>query len=230
MTASGDDTGRHGASGVLAVPTRRVFVIVAAVGLLVFVLFGVLAEVPWTALRHLDAIAPADGHRLSSHAVALRTPALVITDLGSPLAVDVVTVLAAAWLLLVRRWRLAGVVLIARFGELTCESLTKLVVSRPRPHLLPMLTSGSGTSFPSGHAAGSVAAYGAILLVVAVHVGRRPSWWIVVLVAAFLFAVAASRVILGVHYPTDVLGGMALGLAWAALAFVVLTPGRPRTC
>jgi membrane-associated phospholipid phosphatase len=213
----------------MIVPTRRVLVAIAAVALVVFVVLGVLAEVRWAGLRHLDAIAPANGYRLSSHNAAVRIPALVITDLGSPLAVDIVTVLAAAGLLLARRWRLAAVVLVSRLGELACESLAKLVVGRPRPHLLPMLTSASGTSFPSGHSAGSVAAYGAILLAVAVCLGRPPSRWIVVLVTVFLFAVAASRVLLGVHYLTDVLGGMELGLAWVALAFAVLAPGRPRT-
>jgi undecaprenyl-diphosphatase len=212
----------------MTVPTRRELVVIAAVALVMFVLLGVLAKVPWTGLRHLDTIASADGYRLSSHNAAVRIPALVITWLGSPLAVDIVTVLAAAWLSLVRRWRLAAVVLVARSGELACESLAKLVVGRPRPHLLPMLTSASGTSFPSGHSAGSVAAYGAILLAVAVCLGRPPSPWVVALMTLFLFAVAASRVVLGVHYPTDVLGGMELGLAWVALAFAVLAPGRPR--
>jgi membrane-associated phospholipid phosphatase len=214
----------------MTVPTRRVLVVVAAVALVVFVLLGVLAEVPWAGLRHVDAIAPVNGYRLSSHNAAVRIPALVITDLGSPLTVDIVTVLAAAWLSLARRWRLAAVVVVARLGELACESLTKLVVDRPRPHLLPLLTSASGTSFPSGHSAGSVAAYGAILLAVAVCLGQPPSRWVVALMTVFLFAVAASRVVLGVHYPTDVLAGMELGLAWVALAFAVLAPGRPSTC
>jgi len=219
MTASSDDAGHQGLSDGTTMPARRTLFVIAAVALVVFVLFGVLAKVPWPGLRHLDALAPANGYRLSSHSAAVRIPALVITNLGSPLAVDIVTVLAAIWLSLVRRRRLVVVVLVARLGELACESLAKLVIGRPRPHLLPLLTSASGTSFPSGHAAGSVAAYGTILLVVAVCVGRPPSWWIVVLVSVFLCAVATSRVILGVHYPTDVLGGMALGLAWVTLAW-----------
>lgn len=213
-------------------PPRRTLFVIAAVALVVFVLFGVLAEVPWPGLRHLDAIAPAGGYRLSAHNAAVRIPALVITDLGSPVAVDVATVLAAIWLLRVRRWRLAAVVLVARLGELATESLAKLVVDRPRPHLLPLLTSASGTSFPSGHAAGSAATYGAILLVVTMCMGRR-SRWLQALVLAFLCAVAVSRVLLGVHYPTDVLGGLALGVAWVALACslnsgTTVTPrGRP---
>jgi undecaprenyl-diphosphatase len=141
----------------------------------------------------------------------VRGPAIVITDLGSPLAVDVVTLVAACCFALLRRAPLGLVVLLARFGELACGTVVKLLVERPRPDLLPRLTSASGASFPSGHVAGSTAAYGAIVL-----------------------AVAASRVLLGVHYPTDVLGGLALGVAWAAGSFALpisvrSTARTPRT-
>jgi undecaprenyl-diphosphatase len=208
--------------------TRRALVVVAVASALVFVLCGVLATVSWPALRHLDALAPSDGHRWSMATTAVRVPAKVITTLGSPTAVDVVTVLAAGFLLLRKKIRLAIVVVVARLGELGTESLAKLVVGRPRPDMLPVLTSASGSSFPSGHAAGSAVVYGSLVLVAAVLWDRPPPWWVTSLVAAFVVLVAASRVVLGVHYPTDVLGGLALGAAWAAVALAVV-PGALRS-
>jgi undecaprenyl-diphosphatase len=208
--------------------TRRALVVVAVASALVFVLCGVLATVSWPALRHLDALAPSAGHRWSMATAAVRVPAKVITTLGSPTAVDVVTVLAAGFLLLRKKIRLAIVVVVARLGELGTESLAKLVVGRPRPDLLPVLTSASGSSFPSGHAAGSAVVYGSLVLVAAVLWDRPPPWWVTSLVAAFVVLVAASRVVLGVHYPTDVLGGLALGAAWAAVALAVV-PGALRS-
>jgi undecaprenyl-diphosphatase len=207
--------------------SRRALLVVAVAAALVFVLCGVLATVPWPALRHLDAIAPSAGHRWSEATAGARVPAIVITTLGSPTAVDVVTVVVAVVLALRRRIRLAVVVVVARLGELGTESLAKLVVGRPRPDLLPVLTSAGGPSFPSGHSAGSAAVYGSVALVAVVLLGRPLPWWVTSLVAAFLVLVAASRVVLGVHYPTDVLGGLALGTAWAVLALAVVPGARP---
>jgi hypothetical protein len=98
-----------------------------------FVLFGILAEVQWTELRHLDEIAPTDGYLLSSHTAALRIPTPVITNLGSPLAVEIATVLATAWLLPVRHcgagtWPTKGVLT----GALQSPSTTLFVVDGAR--------------------------------------------------------------------------------------------------
>jgi hypothetical protein len=79
----------------------------AALALLAFALFGVLALLPWPTLRHLDGQAPAAGDHLATRSPAIRTPALVITDLGSPLAADIVTVVAAGCFALLRRPPLA---------------------------------------------------------------------------------------------------------------------------
>lgn len=201
----------------MRLPARTTLVVVAVVALVLFVAFGVLAEVPWPWLRHVDAAAPAAGHAASLHHAVLRVVARVVTDLGSPTAVDVVAVAAAAWWAWRRQWWLVATMAVARLGELGVESLAKAVVGRPRPPLLPVLTSASNTSFPSGHSAGSAAVYGTLAVLLAL----RLTWPVVV----FALLVAASRVVLGVHYPTDVLAGLALGTAWVAAALIVVSFG-----
>jgi undecaprenyl-diphosphatase len=213
--------------GSVTLPSRRVLLVVAAVAGLVFVLFGVLAVLPWSALRHADALGPSAGYGLARHAAGVRVPGIVVTDVGSSLVVDVVTVVAVVWLLLLRRLRFAMVVLVARAGELASGLVAKLVVGRERPDLLPRLTSASGDSFPSGHSAGSAAVYGAIALILVALGAAR---WVLSAAVVLVLAIAASRVLLGVHYPTDVLGGMALGVAWMAIAFAVLSPGNVVRC
>jgi undecaprenyl-diphosphatase len=207
--------------------SRRQAITVAAGALAAFVVFAVLAEVPLPALRHVDALAPTAGHRLLLHDSSLRIAARVVTDVGSPLAVDIVAAVAVAAWLIARHWRVAAVVAVARLGELATESAVKAIVHRPRPNLLPQLTSASGTSFPSGHTAGSAATYGAIVVLLCAALGTRGRVGAVVGVAVFVAAVGTSRVLLGVHYPTDVLGGAALGLCWVAVAFAL--PWRPVT-
>ncbi|WP_098961411.1 phosphatase PAP2 family protein [Pseudonocardia sp. N23] len=113
----------------------------------------------------------------------------------------------------------------ARLGELATETLLKQGIGRPRPALEPALTTATGFSFPSGHTAGTAAVACVLaLLLLGVHqVGRRRAgllrWGAVVIVTGVIVAtVACSRVLLGVHYPSDVLGGALLGTACALLA------------
>lgn len=196
----------------------------AAASAAAVVVFLTLAVVPWPALRNLDAAAPAAGHAWLTHATAARVVARVVTDLGSPVAVNVIAAIAVIILLVVRRWRAAVLIAIARLGELATVSLLKVAVHRPRPDLLPQLTSAAGTSFPSGHAGGSAAVYGAVAIVVGASLGAAARRRLLVGVAVWVTLIAASRVLLGVHYPTDVMGGIAAGVLWVALAVALIPP------
>jgi len=108
-------------------------------------------------------------------------------------------------------------------------SAAKTLVARPRPPVGLRLIAETEQSFPSGHATDSAACYLALALVVAVFVLRRPLARVAVVAAAGVMTalVGASRLELGVHWPTDVLAGWALGMT-AAIAIVLLAVGLAR--
>ncbi len=161
-------------------------------------------------------------------AIAMRD----VTALGAYTVLTLVTLGAAGYLAFRRRSGTAALLLAGAIGgAVTCEGL-KGVFARPRPAVVPHLDEVLTASFPSGHAGASAAVY-LTLAVVLARVSRRP------VVRAYLLAfavvltglVGVSRVFLGVHYPTDVLAGWAVGLCWALLcglvASMVRRPRRP---
>ena len=133
-------------------------------------------------------------------------------------------VLAGAALLALTAWFRREVVffVVSLGGAAAIMLLTKVVLARPRPELFPegALYPTSTPSFPSGHATGSAALYLTLYLI-----SRRavPRWsWLVGLVGASLTtAIAVSRLYLQVHYPSDVLAGLALGVAWVLGAWAL---------
>ena len=102
------------------------------------------------------------------------------------------------------------------------SGLAKLAVQRPRPHVIPRLMHGGGWfSYPSGH---SMLAPIIVGLGIIVWAAPWPSPALrraaLALAALFALGIGFSRVYLGVHYPSDVLGGLLLGTAWSALALL----------
>lgn len=94
----------------------------------------------------------------------------------------------------------------------------KRLVDRQRPNVLP-LSDFSSSSFPSGHSAAAAACWAAIALVTSRHWGRRGRTGAALIAMLITIGVAVSRVLLGVHWVTDVIAGTAVGWAW----FFVIT-------
>jgi undecaprenyl-diphosphatase len=139
-----------------------------------------------------------------------------------------VVVLATGYLVLAGRTRLGVIVALSAIGGATGVSVLKAAFGRARPDGRLAESVVEGLSFPSGHATMSAAIYltlGALLA--STRARRRERAWLLGAAAAIAALVGASRVVLGVHWATDVLGGWAFGAAWA-IAWLLLARAAAR--
>lgn len=152
----------------------------------------------------------------------LQEAARDVTSLGSIIVLAIITLAVVGYLFLARKRVAAWPMLIAVFGGIALNDLLKAAFARPRPDFVTPAARVFTASFPSGHAALSAITY---LTVGALLARSQPSFTIGVYfmsLAAFLTAlVGISRIYLGVHYPTDVLGGWCIGVAWAIACWTI---------
>jgi undecaprenyl-diphosphatase len=156
-------------------------------------------------------------HRSSALTSAMR----IVTWLGSAAVLYPATlVLALYWWRRERDWRAGAMLAASLAGSTALYNLFKRIIERPRPPAKDALGTYTHWSFPSGHATQCLAFF-AMLLVLACLAGRaRLRLWVIA-AAAVVLVVGASRIYLGAHWFTDVLGGYALGGAWVALLTAV---------
>ncbi len=143
-----------------------------------------------------------------------------ITSLGGAAILTLMTAIVVGFLFVDEKRAAAWLVLASVAGGTLLSVILKLVFARPRPDVVPHLIAVSSASFPSGHAMLSAVVYltlGALLS----RVEGPPRVKIYVLSIAVLLTllIGMSRVYLGVHWPTDVLGGWCAGAAWATLCW-----------
>lgn len=146
--------------------------------------------------------------------------AIFITNLGSTTMLTALPVLATAYLFWRRQRRAAAYVACASLGGLVLILLLKHLFGRPRPDVVPHLVQVTSTSFPSGHSMMSAVIYLSLAVLLFEAAGRRRmKAFLIPLALALSGLIGLSRVYLGVHYPTDVVGGWAAGTAWALLCW-----------
>jgi membrane-associated phospholipid phosphatase len=192
--------------------------LVAGLVVLLMLPLAVAARLGWSPLTRLDRSADADAHDLVLSHSGLLSAARAVTHLGDPTVVTAIAVVAAVGCWFTGRRRDAAYLLAVRAAAVVLGFALKEVVARSRPSLAHPVANASGYSFPSGHALGSAALYASLAVVVSGAVRRRDVRIAVTSAAVVVsLAVAASRVLLGVHFPSDVLAGFVLGLAIAFL-------------
>lgn len=148
------------------------------------------------------------------------------THLGSRWALTAFTIVGIAILCWKNDRRGALYLTLNGLGTIALALSIKPYVARNRPDLPDRLVQAGGYSFPSGHALGSTAICFALALAFG-HGDRRRLWPSLALASLFVGLIALSRIYLGVHYATDVIGGSLLGLGWAMLLATFVLPEPP---
>ena len=213
-------------SPLQAVREYRAWIIALTASLLVFGFVRLTGEMLEGETRHFDEAILLSLRTAADHAIPIGPfwVTKVMTDLtalGGTTVLSLITVLVVVYLLLRRSFRTAGFVTVSILGGWLLSSALKLGVARPRPDLVPHLVEVYDLSFPSGHAMLSAITYltlGAMLS----RLETRPALRLFFPIVAVLltFSIGFSRIYLGVHYPTDVIGGWTAGLAWASLSWL----------
>jgi undecaprenyl-diphosphatase len=160
---------------------------------------------------------------VDAHIHSFETPAglalfRVISRIGSPASMAVLGAVGAVVLAIRRERRMCVTWLAAFAGSAVLERALKVLVHRSRPAYAGAALARQSFSFPSGHAMGSFIGFGMLVYVVAAHwrMPRRIRLPLVVAACIMVLLVGVSRVYLGAHYPSDVLGGYAAAAAWMA--------------
>lgn len=177
--------------------------------------FNVLAEGPL--IRYDGSVA--DWLNRAVHDRPLVLEALeVISWLGKPLLLGIIVSAAAVFVWRRGRRRLAVFLVVTVVGGGLVDTAVKVLVDRPRPVVDHPIVTAFGKSFPSGHAMSSIVTYGALLLVFLPVLRGRRRVAAIATTALLVLAIGSSRLMLGVHFVTDVVGGYVLGLAWLVAA------------
>ena len=200
---------------------------------LLLVAGGLLGFVALAALVHGDSLEGFDRHLL----LLLRDPADLerpigphwlpaiaqdVTALGSNVILVSVSLVVLGGLLLERKRGAALLTAVSILGGTVMSLLVKLLFERPRPDVVPHMVEVFTASFPSGHAMLSAVTYLTLgALMTRIQAGPRLKLYVMAVAVAVTLLVGASRIYLGVHWPTDVLAGWCLGSAWALSCWLV---------
>lgn len=160
---------------------------------------------------------------------SLRTPwadhiLVAVTEFGDSF-VNICLSIAVLLVLLGKRcYRTAGYWVLTIFGGLFGVQLLKLLVHLPRP--VTIYHGASAYGFPSGHTTMSIIIYGFLAILIARSLASKLQWGLFVTVFVLSFFIALSRLYLGAHWLSDVLGGFLIGTSWTALLGIAYIKGQ----
>jgi undecaprenyl-diphosphatase len=163
-------------------------------------------------------------HWVAAHRVPwLEEAMLEITFLGTGLVVVVMVGIAALFLWLTRHRYSAVLLLVATGGGILLNNVLKLGFARPRPTVFSWGTHVMTSSFPSGHAMSAAVVYGTVAYLAArLEHGRLARAVTLLAAGVLILLICASRLYLGVHYPSDIIAGIVVGVAWAGFCMAML--------
>jgi undecaprenyl-diphosphatase len=180
-------------------------------------IFAIIAQgmVQGRGLTPLDQVIATDLHAFALASPMTTTMVRFITEMGSFRTQSMLALVVALLLVGRRRYRLALIWLIALAGGGLLDAWLKGMFQRERPSFEVSLVYEPTLSFPSGHSMGSIVTYGMLAYLLVLRIPHR---WLRVAVVSFLsvlvLGIGFSRIYLGAHWFSDVLGGFAAGGVW----------------
>jgi membrane-associated phospholipid phosphatase len=195
-------------------PAPRVAVraVLVAGFLVAFTVLLIIVELKWGPAHRFDVRVARSLNRTEVDSPAQASWWRAVSNVLSPNVLRLLAALAAVVLWIRQAREAALFVVVAMVGAAVLEALGKALVGRARPVLADPVAHAAGNSFPSGHAMTSFVAFG----VLAVLAAPRYRALAIGVGAVAVILVGFSRIALGVHYVTDVLGAWLLGAAWLA--------------
>lgn len=154
------------------------------------------------------------GWALSTNAPTTLEIWKAITVMGSVAVISCLTLLSFGLFIVQKNWFAARRLSLAMGGAVVLELVTKWIIQRLRPDEIYLNTMPASSSFPSGHALYSFVFYFTIATIIGHRnsdAGKNGVWILAILIVA---AIGASRIFLGVHYGSDVLGGYLIAATW----------------
>ncbi|MET8179733.1 phosphatase PAP2 family protein [Streptomyces sp. NPDC005336] len=188
---------------------------IAAALLTLFLALLALVAAHWGPLESADRDIAAALHRSAvAHHSWTRTSRVLTDWVWDPLTMRALLAVVAGWLLWRREWLLTVWIVGAAAVGTALQQGVKAAVDRPRPHWSHPVDSAHYTAFPSGHALTATVACGLVLWVMTLHgVGAKWLRLATAVAVVSVLGVGFTRLYLGVHWPSDVLGGWLLGAA-----------------
>jgi len=157
------------------------------------------------------------------HTSGLDTVMVEVTALGTGTVVLMIAAIAGLFLVLTQHKYSAILLLASTLGGLVLNAVLKLGFNRPRPSIFVPTVHAVSSSFPSGHTMSAAIVYTTVAYLAARLHKRKWARWMVMTAAFIIIAlISISRMYLGVHYPSDVIAGVVIGLAWAGFCMATL--------
>jgi len=198
--------------------------IILSISILLFCLIAVLESTGLT--KHFDksillSFRQSGDNSIPAGPVWLLDFMTDISFLGSVTVIILITLFVSVFFIIKKNLTLLWVILFAAIGGGALDLILKEIFARPRPEVVPHLVNASTWSFPSGHSVMSAVVYISLAVIfIPANLNNRLKKYILTSAIILSLLIGISRIYLGVHYPTDVLGGWILGAIWSCISVV----------